>query len=83
VFGFGRVTNNGGNAPDSNIVIQDALAILRYLVGLPSVIDNCDDARVAAIITSPGGKTPQIQDALQILRRLVGLPNMIDNPELR
>jgi hypothetical protein len=45
-FGFGRVTNNV-----EGIVIQDALAILRELVGLSSVVADCENARAAAAIT--------------------------------
>jgi hypothetical protein len=73
-FGFGRVTDN-----ENGIVIQDALAILRYLVNLSSPIDNCADARAAANIMTPGSGEIVIQDALQILRYLVGLPNRIDD----
>jgi hypothetical protein len=79
-FGFGNVrgrTNDDGTpaAPD----VQDALAILRQLVGLLSVIDDNEDARIAANIVTPGAEgNPSVQDALQILRFLVGLSNMID-----
>jgi hypothetical protein len=77
-FGFGNVT--GGEQP----AVQDALAILRQLVGLPSAIDGNNDARIAANIVNPANDgNPTVQDALQILRKLVGLPNMIDNPGLR
>jgi hypothetical protein len=78
-FGFGRL--RGADEPPA---VQDALAILRQLVGLSSLIDGNEDARIAANITRPGeAGNPSVQDALQILRKLVGLPNMIDNPELR
>jgi hypothetical protein len=84
-YGFGNVRgrmNADGSyaSPD----VQDALAILRQLVGLPSAIDGNEDARIAANIANPANDgNPSVQDALQILRKLVGLPNMIDNPELR
>jgi hypothetical protein len=77
-FGFGRVTD-GSEHPG----VTDALQVLRYLVGLPSAISGCDDARAAANIVNPGLGRPQIGDALVILRYVVGLPNMIANPELR
>jgi hypothetical protein len=70
-FGFGRVTNTGplGTPP----TVTDALAILRYLVGLSSQISDCTDARAAANIVNPQSDEPNIVDGLQILRYLVGL----------
>jgi len=60
--------------------ITDALQILRFLVGLPNAIDDCDDVRKAMTITpaSIANEEPAIVDALQILRYLVGLPNYIN-----
>jgi hypothetical protein len=72
-FGFGRVTNSG-NSPE----VGDALAILRYVVGLHSPISDCVNARAAANITNPGLGSPTVRDALQILRSLVGLPSVLD-----
>ncbi|MCL1880560.1 MAG: leucine-rich repeat domain-containing protein [Oscillospiraceae bacterium] len=72
-FGFGYV-NNG-----SDITIADALQILRYLVNLPNVIDDCDDARAAANIINPGLGSPTIADARAILAFLVGIPSALDN----
>jgi Leucine-rich repeat (LRR) protein len=74
-FGFGRVTNN---THTDRPTVADALAILRYLIGLPSVIDDCDDARAAANITTPGLGDPVVNDALQVLRSLVGLNSLLD-----
>jgi hypothetical protein len=71
-FGFGNVT--GGNEPS----VQDALQILRYIVGLDSPIADCDAARAAANITNPRAVSPGVQDALAILRRLVGLSSALD-----
>jgi hypothetical protein len=59
-----------------NVGVQDALQILRYVVGLDSVIANCESAFNAARIT--GGVRPGARDALQILRRQVGLPSLLD-----
>jgi Leucine-rich repeat (LRR) protein len=56
--------------------INDALEILRYIAGLPSVLDGCDVAMMAALIISE--EVPGVQDALQILRHLVGLPSALD-----
>jgi Leucine-rich repeat (LRR) protein len=56
--------------------VQDALAILRYTVGLPSILDVCPDAYAAALIVSED--TPGVRDALQILRSLVGLSSVLD-----
>jgi hypothetical protein len=67
---IGDVDNNG------EIQVQDAIAILRHMVGLPSQIEEGNRAWQAAIIT--GGSAPQVQDAIAILRRLVGLPSALD-----
>jgi hypothetical protein len=67
-FGFGRVTNTGEQP-----TVQDALAVLRFIVGLPSPITENADARAAANITTPGSGDPSVQDALAILRFLVNL----------
>jgi V8-like Glu-specific endopeptidase len=71
-FGFGRVTNTGGSP-----AITDALAILRYLVGLSSPIATCNNARAAANITNHGLGSPVITDALAILRFLVELESPV------
>jgi len=71
-FMVGDVNQNGV------IDIGDALAILRYLVGLSSEIDNCDISFNAALIESC--RRPQIGDALAILRELVGLPGPLSSP---
>jgi hypothetical protein len=60
---------------NSNVGVLDALEILRYIVGLDSIINECHSAFNAARIT--GGETPTVHDAIQILRHSVGLPNMI------
>jgi len=69
---IGDVTDTG------EIIIADALAILRYLVGLPSPIADCNNARIASLITDPTANSPTIADALAILRHLVGLPSELD-----
>jgi hypothetical protein len=66
IFRKGRVLA----ATSDKITIQDALEILRYTVGLPSVLNECELAFQAALIVSE--ETPTIQDALQILRHIVG-----------
>jgi hypothetical protein len=66
----GRVMGN------ETIGINDALAILRFLVNLPSIINDCDGAYRAALIVS--ADTPSINDALQILRYLVGLSSVLN-----
>jgi hypothetical protein len=71
-YGFGRVTNSG-ELP----TVQDALQILRFLVGLSNAIEDDPDARLAANITNPGMNRPSVQDALQILRFLVKLPSPV------
>jgi hypothetical protein len=63
-------------ATSNKITVRDALEILRYTVGLPSVLDECETAYQAALIVSE--ETPTIQDALQILRHITGLPSALD-----
>jgi hypothetical protein len=53
------------------------MQVLRYLVGLPTDIDECHNARAAAMITTPGGEAPTLQDALSILRYLVGIESPV------
>jgi hypothetical protein len=60
----------------ATISVGDALAILRYTVGLPSILNTCPDAYQAALIVSED--TPGVRDALQILRSVVGLPSVLD-----
>jgi hypothetical protein len=55
--------------------IFDALEILKYLVGIESVIDNCETAFKAALIVSE--TEPTIFDALEIIKYLVGMVNVI------
>ncbi|MCL2754537.1 MAG: hypothetical protein FWD35_02315 [Oscillospiraceae bacterium] len=74
-FGLGRVTN-GNSRPD----INDALAVLRSIIGLPSVFDANSptraDALIAGNITQRGTArtSVDINDALEILRFIIGLP---------
>jgi internalin A len=56
--------------------VNDALEILRYTVGLPSVLDNCTVAVIAALIVNE--EVPDVRDALQILRSVVGLSSAFD-----
>jgi hypothetical protein len=67
----GDVTGNG------NIELEDALEILKYVVGINSVIDNCEVSFNAARITGDG--KPGIGDAIEILKHLVGMEGMICN----
>ena len=52
--------------------VSDALEILRFVIGLPSVIDECEIAKIAARTVSESGD-PTINDALAILRGIIGL----------
>jgi Leucine-rich repeat (LRR) protein len=58
--------------------VEDALAILRYTIGLPSVLDDCEVAMMAALVISSEVEGPQVDDALQILRYVVGLSSVFD-----
>ena len=55
------------------ITISDALEILKHIVGLSSLIDNCDNARAAASIV---GDAISTADALEILKHIVGLTDL-------
>jgi Leucine-rich repeat (LRR) protein len=66
--------------------VNDAIAILRYSVGLPTVLNDCDccdndDGRcdvawMAALIVSE--HEPGVADAIQVLRHSVGLSSVLD-----
>jgi hypothetical protein len=71
-FIIGHVLGN------EKIGVGDALAILRYLVGLSSPIATNSESRAAANITTPGLGEPTVKDALAILRYCVGLPSALD-----
>jgi hypothetical protein len=59
--------------------VHDAIAILRFAVDLPSILDTCPDAFAAALIVSED--EPGARDAIEILRSLVGLPSALDSPD--
>jgi hypothetical protein len=76
----GTTSRQVGDINGNGIVdVNDALAILRYLVGLPSRIDTSDCAMKAALIINPHGDEPTVQDALAVLRHLVGLSSALDD----
>ncbi|MCL1831332.1 MAG: hypothetical protein FWG45_00300 [Oscillospiraceae bacterium] len=68
----GDVTGTGGR-----VELEDALQILRHVVGLSSKLDKCQASYDAACIT--GGTKPQMADALQILRYKVKLTSVFDD----
>jgi hypothetical protein len=71
---IGDVLGTGGPP-----IVNDALQILRSLVGLSNSITGNPFAIEASNIIAPGATTmPTVQDALQILRYLVGLPSNLD-----
>lgn len=69
---------------DGPITTADAFEILKFVVGLPSVIDTDERAARAAIVfrryyeNSRAGAVPNMNDALEILKHIVGLPTAID-----
>lgn len=69
LFTLGHVLGN------DTISIDDALHILRYLVDLPSALDDCEAAFAAALIVSK--EVPGIADALVILRFSAGLTSVL------
>ena len=54
----------------------DALEILKYMVGLPTILDDDPRAFQAALIVSKD--KPGTADALEILKYLVRMPNVIE-----
>jgi len=58
-----------------NISIFDALEILKYITGMESVIDTCENARAAALIVS--SDVPGIFDVLEILKALAGMESAV------
>jgi hypothetical protein len=74
-----RVSAIGDVNGDCKLDVADALAILRFIVGLSSVLDNCNAALRAAIIANPGASAPDVNDVLQILRFIVRLSSELDD----
>ena len=68
-FPTGHILGN----PD--IKIADALEILKYIVGMNNVIEECAVAFDAALIVSE--EKPGVSDALEILKEIVGMPKKI------
>ena len=62
-------------SPNDNITILDVLEILKYLVGMDSVIIPDTPAYYAALIVSEN--KPTILDALEILKHLVGMDSKV------
>jgi hypothetical protein len=60
----------------TNITINDALEILKYLAKLDSKIEQGNEAWFAALITE--SERPTINDALEILKHLAKLPSKLD-----
>ena len=58
-----------------DIKVSDALEILKYIVGMDNVIEECAVAFDAALIVSV--EKPGVSDALEILKEIVGMPNKI------
>ena len=61
----------GGETPG----ILDALEILKTLIGMESVLEQCGTAYVASLITEDSRTKgePGIFDALEILKSLIGM----------
>ena len=58
-----------------NISIFDALELLKYITGMESIIDTCENARAAALIVS--NDVPGIFDVLEILKALAGMESVV------
>jgi len=64
---------------ETKITILDVLEILKKLSGMSGMLDSCENALRASLITEDSqisGK-PTILDALEILKKLAGMPNLI------
>jgi hypothetical protein len=72
ICGFRRLGDVNG---DGSVTVQDALQILRFIVGLSSVIRPNTPAWTAALIADANAARPSVSDALQILRFVVRLPS--------
>ena len=59
-----------------SISTADALEILKYMVGLPTILDDDQRAFQAALIVSTD--KPGTADALEILKCIVRMPNVIE-----
>ena len=57
------------------VTVEDALEILKYIVGIDSLVARSARAFRAALIT--GGETPGTADALEILKFLVGMESKL------
>jgi hypothetical protein len=57
--------------------VQDAIAILRRIVNLPSALDDASSESLAAFAIE-NGISPTVNDAIQILRYVIELPNKLD-----
>jgi hypothetical protein len=61
---------------DGKVTIEDAIEILKQIVGLANVIDGNPAALERALVT--GEEIPAINDALEILKFLVDLDSLIE-----
>ena len=57
------------------VTVEDALEILKYIVGIDSIIADGNRAFNAALIT--GGDIPGMSDVLEILKHLVGMESKL------
>jgi hypothetical protein len=59
--------------------VNDALEILKWIVGLDNTITGNNNALIAARIAEAGtANNPGVNDALEILKFVVGLGSMLD-----
>jgi Leucine-rich repeat (LRR) protein len=76
-YGLGRVLGNNGD--DDLPGVNDALEILKWIVGLDNTITGNNNALIAARIVEAGtANNPGVNDALEILKFVVGLDNVLD-----
>jgi Leucine-rich repeat (LRR) protein len=59
--------------------VHDAIEILRFVAGLPSVLDDCPIAPIVALIVNCPQTGPGVADAIAILRHLNGLPSALNS----
>ena len=71
---LGDITGTG------DVTTSDALEILKNIVAIDNVVDDCESARTAALITkgSMESANTSTADGLEILKYIVDLPNAIN-----
>ena len=73
---WGELYKEDGKVPKRRIRIGDLLEVMRYMMGMTSVLDKCPRAFKASLIT--GDKEPTICDIYQFVWYMNRFPNSIE-----